>query len=190
MEQCTFSKWGESHFYGPPVCTINDKRVPPIQVRHYCKGICDNYHNCPHYIIRMSNNNIFANILNYVLLDKHNKDNILNTIIMFRKNILEKNIDYKDLLVYHDRMSKIIVDAINNTNRDMIKDILEDIYKNYIIKIYQSIIKKDNKAAIVKYKEMFNLIIKYFSLEYEYEGVKDQYKHPERYGRYALKRVI
>ena len=107
----------------------------------------------------MSKNNIFETILNHVLVDKYTKDNILNTIMMFRKNILEKNIDYKDLLVYHDRMSKIIVDAINNTNRDMIKDILEDIYKNYIIKIYESIIKKDNKAAIVKKEEMFNLII-------------------------------
>ena len=190
MEQCTFYKWGESHFFGPSVCTINDKRVPPKQVRDCCKGICNNYYKCPHYINRMTNNNIFATILNHVLLDKHNKDNILNTMMMFRKNILEKNVDYKYLLVYHDRMSTIIVDAINNTNRDMIKDILEDIYKNYILKIHESIINKDNKAAIVKYKEMFNLIIKYFSLEEKFEDVKKQYKHPEKYGRYALKKVM
>ena len=193
MEQCPFYKWGEGHFFGTPVCTINDKKISTKQVRHYCKGFCDNYHNCRRYQNVMSNNNIFEAILNLVSINsinKEDKDKILKTLNRFRNDVLEKNIEHKDLLVYHDRMSKVIVDAIKNTRSETINEFIKVIYEIYILKMYEFIINKDKKNAILKYQELFNLLIKYFSLDNELDSVKEQYKHPERYGRYALKKVM
>lgn len=189
MAQCTFYKWGEGHIFGPAVCVINGKQVSQKQFRDYCNGICSNYQNCPHYIKKMSNNDIFKVIIEYVSkIKKYDIDNkeILNKLNEFRKKVLDRKEEYRDLIVYHDRMSKIIVDAIRNTRIETIDKILIIIYENYILKINDFTIKNDTKSVISTYQEMFKLLIVQFSLNHELANVRDQFKHPEKYGRYAL----
>ena len=191
MAQCTFYKWGEGHIFGPAVCVINDKQVSQKQIRDYCNGICSNYQNCPHYINKMSNNDIFKVIIEYVSkIKKYDIDNkeILNKLNEFRKKVLATKEEYRDLIVYHDRMSNIIVDAIRNTRIESIDEFLIIIYENYILKINDFVIKNDTKSVISTYQEMFKLLKVQFSLNHELVNVRDQFKHPEKYGRFTLKR--
>lgn len=185
---CTFKKWGYGHYRGPSYCEKKGKRVTQYRYNQYCQG--PYYTECSIY-----KENYEKNCFLRALFDKLNDNTIdskdfLNSWKLFRKNILEKNNKYRDLLVYHDRISPLIADAIRNTNIKSIDEFLKIIYKYYIINISNYIKNNQVERAIEVYKKMLELLIVNFSLNKEYASMKYRYQHPELYKPKSLFRHI
>lgn len=185
---CTFKKWGYGHYRGPSYCEKKGERVTQYRYNQYCQGPC--YQECPIY-----KDNLEKTCFLRALFDKLNDNTIdskeiLNTWNLFRKNILEKNYKYRDLLVYHDRISSLIADAIRSTKIESIDEFLKAIYENYIIIINNYIKTNEVEQAVIGYQKMLELLIVNFSLNKEYVSMKCHYKHPELYKPKSLFRHI
>ena len=183
---CIFEKWGANDYCGPCYCMKVDRRVAYSYYRKYCNS--NNYDTCSIYQQNQQSDCFFTTILEKIgKLDDASKI-ILDNLKKIRKEILEGNnqcrdfsnhLQYRVLLVEHDRISPIIADAIRNTKIDTIDEFLTIIYEKYIIPINKFIIENQIEKVISYYKEMLKLLIVNFSLGQEYASMKYHYKHPE-----------
>lgn len=183
--KCTFKKWGANAFVGPSYCVKADCGV---EYRYFCKYCnSDNYDKCSIYQENQHEDCFFRAILEKISkLDDNNI--ILENFKKFRKEILENSnrcrlvneiIEYRKLLVMHDRISSIISNAIRNTSINTIDDFLNIIYNIYLIPINNFIIENQVEKAVYYYKKMLELLIVNFSLNQEYASMKYHYEHPE-----------
>lgn len=86
------------------------------------------------------------------ILGHDDKGYILTILRNFRKNILQQDSNYKQLLVEYDIIGPMIADAlINDPNRVMIAN---NLYENILKKIVIDLEKGQQKEAIKKYKGM------------------------------------
>lgn len=191
---CTFKKWGVNDYVGPCYCVKADRGVTYGYYCKYCNS--SNYDKCSVYQENQHEDCFFTAILEKI--NKLDIKIIIENFEKFRKDILEdnnkcrdfnKNLEYRALLVMHDRMSPVIAGAIKNTNIDTIYDFLTIIYENYLIPINNFIIENQVEKAIYFYKKMFDLLIVNFSLNHEYASMKYQYKHPELYKMQKGKKI-
>lgn len=185
---CTFKKWGYGHHSGPPYCEKKGKRVSEKCYKNYCSNSC--YCECPIYINDLEKKCFFTVILCPEIKTSSFNVELLMNLKRFRKNVLEKNYKYRDLLVYHDRISPLIADAIRNTNINGIDEFLKVIYENYIIIISNYINSNEVEKAVTRYQKMLELLIVNFSLNKEYANMQYRYKHPELYKPKSLFRHI
>lgn len=186
--ECTFKKWGYGHYRGSFYCEKKGKRVTVYRYNQYCKSPC--YQECPIYKENLEQNCFFTALFDKLNDNTIDSKEILNNWKLFRKNVLEKNNKYRDLLVYHDRMSSLIVDAIRNTKIESINEFLKVIYENYIIIINDCIKTNEVENAVIRYQKMLELLIVNFSLNKEYATMKYHYQHPENYRPKSLFRSL
>lgn len=185
---CTFKKWGYGHYRGPAYCEKKGERVTQYRYNQYCQGPC--YHECPIYKYNLEKTCFLRALFDKLNDNTIDSKEILNTWNLFRKNILEKNYKYRDLLVYHDRISSLIADAIRSTKIESIDEFLKVIYENYIIIINNYIKTNEVEQAVIRYQKMLELLIVNFSLNKEYASMQCHYKHPELYKPKSLFRHI
>lgn len=185
---CTFKKWGYGHYRGPFYCEKSVERVTQYRYNQYCQGPC--YSECPIYKDNLEKNCFFTTIFSKLNDDTINSKEFLNNWQVFRKKVLEKDSKYRDLLVYHDRISPFIADAIRNTSISTTDEFLKIIYNNYLIAINNYIKNNQVEKTIEVYKKMLELLIVNFSLGQEYASMKYHYKHPELHKPKSLFRSI
>lgn len=164
--------------YRKHFCFEKDGTVSQKCYTNYCDG--PNYEECPIYKETMTKGNFFITILcekRGLPIDNH----ILTDLTNFRKNILEKDEKYRELLIIHDRLSSIIADAIRNTSDKSISEFLDVIYSSYLIPINEFILNNQVDSAIFRYQKMLDLLMVNFSLGKEYANITYYYKYPERY---------
>ena len=185
---CPFKKWGYGHFYGPSYCEKANKKVTSYRYNQYCKSSC--YSECPIYKENLEQNCFMRALFTKINVNTLDSKEILKKWNLFRKNILEKDNKYRDLLVYSDRISYLIADAIRNTTIESIDEFLKVIYENYIIIISNYINSNEVEKAVTRYQKMLELLIVNFSLNKEYSNMQYRYKHPELYKPKSLFRHI
>lgn len=187
--ECTFKKWGKNHLRGPFYCEKAKAKVTAYRHAQYCKGPC--YTECPIYKKSYDSDCFLATIFSKLELSNDISDSILENFKNFRRNILEKDFKYRDLLVYHDRISPFIADAIRNTNIDTIDEFLREIiFNSYLIPINEYIVSGQVDKAISYYEKMRELLIVNFSLNKEYASMQYRYQHPELYKPKSLFRSL
>ena len=185
--KCTFEKWGANKYSGPSYCLKADRGVEHGYFCKYCSS--GNYDKCSIYQENQQEDCFFRAILEKIgKLDDNNI--ILESLKKFRREILENNnscryvnkiLEYRKLLVMHDRISPVIANAIRNTSINTIDEFLNIIHNTYIIPINNFIIENQTEKAIDYYKKMLELLIVNFSLNQEYASMKYRYAHPELY---------
>lgn len=185
---CTFKKWGYGHYRGPFYCEKKDGRVTSYIYNQYCNSSC--YSECSIYKENLEQNCFFTALFAKLNDNTIDSKEFVKSWNLFRKNTLEKDKKYRDLLVYHDRISPLIADAVRNTKIDSIDEFLKIIYENYIIVISNHIENNEVEKAIIRYQKMLELLIVNFSLNKEYANMQYRYKHPELYRPKSLFRRI
>ena len=171
--ECTYYYCNDRKKYFKHECLKKTKKVSKKCYYKHCSNI--NYDVCPIYEEEQAKNCIFTTILcRNANLPKDNY--ILKNIYNFRKNILEQDEQYKELLIIHDRISPIISNTIRHTYNS---EFLEFIYLNFLIPINKNITINEVERAITIYKRMLELLIVNYDLSQEYAAIKHHYKNPK-----------
>ena len=185
---CTFKKWGYNHHTGPFYCEKKGIRVTYYRYNQYCNSPC--YQECLIYKDNLEKKCFWRAIFAKLNDDTIDSKEFLDNWNIFRKNILEKNKKYRDMLVYHDRISSLIADAIINTNIKNINEFLKIIYEDYMMVITNYIKNNDVEKAVIRYQKMLELLIVNFNLNKEYSAMRYRYQNPELYKPKSLFRKI
>ena len=158
-------------------CLKEDKKVTTKHFNKYCST--NDYDQCQIYKENITKSCFFTTILCEKLSQPLVDNPILYNLKTFRKNILEQDAQYQELLTYHDRLSPIISNAIRNNSIQTINDFIEIIYSSYILPINKFILNGDIDNAIRRYEKMRELLIVNFGLEQEYYAIRTEYNQPE-----------
>lgn len=190
---CTFKWTGR----GGNICLKEERKVTDFQYRHYCAN--PRYYECPFYNNKEGkdkgkNKSVydFYTIILYGMLGKFDDGKeMIDKFKKFRREVLEKDVNYHTILVYQDRLSPLICAKIGNVINDSIKDsnnlidlsrfINDIIYKKYMVPINNAIDNKKNIEAKKLYQEMLEELLEKLELIDNYELVKEQHKRTTKY---------
>lgn len=176
--QCTYCYHDKERKYRNHFCFKKDGVVKGSYYHNYCSN--SNYETCPIYNQDKESNCFFETIL-CEKMHLPEANHILENLTNFRKNTLEQDEKYRELLVIHDRISPIIADAIRNTSISSIDEFLKIIYSSFIAPINKFIIAKETAEAVERYEKMLKLLIVNFSLGQRFADIKYYCRHPEQY---------
>lgn len=187
MNECPHNKWNGHLCRGQHECLKTNRKVTTKYHNKYCYS--PNYVECSIYQKNKEKDCFFTTILCEFLGQPFDENLILKNLNEFRKKVLEQDKQYEELLIYHDRISPLIADAIRNTSPEMLKEFIELIYTAYLLPINNFITIKDTKNAIRRYEKMRELLIVNFSLGQQYAYITYHYKHPEKNDKKTKKRI-
>lgn len=184
---CEFYSYKSGLFSGDYWCNKNECSVSSDTYYKYCRDY--NYRECPNYKHQESSGCFITTII-CNMLNKKDDDVILKTLRSFRDDVLQKDEKYYNILKEYDLIGPVIADCIIRENNI---DLVRDTYQKSIIPIYYLIYHKKYEDAIGRYQLMTQLLIDYYSLNDEYDKIKNngyQYDDfvPEKAGhgrRYA-----
>lgn len=185
---CTCYKWSNGKWYGTNYCL---KEKCKISERYYQEYCCNaNYDKCKYYQENRDRDCFFTTILCEKNIPSSLNVEILMNLKAFRKNVLEKNHKYMELLVLHDGISPMISDAIRYNKISSIDEFLNVIYSNYIVPINNFILNRDVENAVKCYNKMLGILVVNFSLGSDLAGIKYHYNHPELFKVNTKKRKL
>lgn len=115
----------------------------------------------------------------------------LETMRGFRNNILQKNTQYKKILVNYDIIGPKIANALNN---DPLKDKIAKIhFDKYIVEIVKLIVDKKYEDAVNLYIEMTNNLKNFYGISTEevtMEIVNNADIEKSGHGKYIIKKSL
>lgn len=97
------------------------------------------------------------------MLGFDDKCNILETLRGFRKNVMQKNTEYKDVLYEYDVAGPEIAKAIKEDN-DL--ELIHGMLDFYILPVVGLIRNNNYKEAVARYKNMTKALENYYGIEY------------------------
>ena len=165
--ECTYLKACDPDLYGRYWCEKKLERVSANQEECYrfCRAYSRSSYeskNYEQYSKEHSNEGCYLTTIMCKILKVNDNNPYLNTLRDFRKNILQKNTNYKSLLVQYDVIGPII--ANNLINDSMKYKISANSFSNYIMPITKLIKKNENEKAINLYVDMTNKLIKLYNI--------------------------
>lgn len=99
---------------------------------------------------------------------------VLNTLRDFRKDVLQKDEKYKDLLFEYDVVGPTIADLISlEFKKEQDKEMWTQIYNFYLSPTANFILEKNYDFAIMRYKEMVNSLKDYYGINVEIHPDED-----------------
>ena len=99
---------------------------------------------------------------------------LLNKLRNFRKNILQNNSDYYDILKEYDSVGPVIAFKIQTDND---KKRIADALYNFLVMITKLIEEGNYDEAVEQYKLMTLLLINYYGLKHDYNKEVDSGYH-------------
>ena len=185
--KCTYYQIQKRKKHPKHECLKKEERVSKKCYYKYCSD--DSYKTCPIYNEETQKNCIFNVILNEKMQVPEGTI-ILENIYNFRKNILEQDDGYQELITIHDRISPIVSETIRTSNNEHLYELLNVIYLSFLLPLNRAISKKETEDAIKYYNKMLKLLIVSLSLDKEYYQITYYYRYPENYYKRPKKRII
>lgn len=125
--------------------------------------ICSHYQNKESYV---PGGGCYITTIICDILGYDDKCNILETLRSFRKDVMQKSPEYKELLYEYDTAGQQISQAIKeDTDLELINGMLDF----YIIPTVNLIKEKNYSEAVLKYKNMTRSLENYYGIEYNGE---------------------
>lgn len=167
---CPFYTTKSSGWFGIDYwCTKLDKEIPDDTYRKYCRDY--DYRDCPNYKYQESSSGCFITTVLCEILGLPDDHEVLNTLRLFRNNILQKDEKYAEILKIYDAIGPIVADSIM---KDETKEQLAiDLYKSSLLPIVEEI-KTNNYARAVKhYLYMTLSLVSEYNLRTTYNTLKE-----------------
>lgn len=166
--ECTYLDLETGDIYGKFYCEKKYERhlATDIECGRFCRAYSrDNssIQNAYNYSKDKTSSGCYLTTMMCNILDMPDNNMYLQTIRDFRNNYLQKNEEYKDLLVEYDIIGPKIAEALNN---DPLKKVIAKKYFNFYINPITNLIKTNlYTAAINIYKQMTNSLKDLYSLD-------------------------
>ena len=144
-----YCSWYKTYYYPDDSCTHQKNRYEPQQGCYLTTIIC--------------------NKLGY-------SDDcfVLNSLRSFRDNVMQKNIEYKDMLMEYDTLGPVIAQNIANDKEN--NNLWQDVYNKFLIPVTTHIMNKEYEMATSKYKLMYTALKDFYSVEdVDLSQIKDVY---------------
>ena len=172
---CRYYVYEAGLFTGGNYCNVSGRkeRISEDYYNRYCRHDY-NMRDCPlhkKYGPYMSPSTCFITTVVHDILGKKDDDKLLNNLIRFRDNILQKDKKYAELLQDYDNIGPIIADCIW-CDKDA-EQMANGIYDIALVPISQMIENKEYDKACEKYYLLTLSLINYYGLKHKYNHDKD-----------------
>ena len=167
--ECTYLEISNGDIYGKFLCEKHYERhlATDPECGSFCKAYSRDYNtiqNAYRYSNEHSSSGCYLTTMLCSILGMADNNFYLNTIRNFRKNILQKDDKYKQLLVQYDIIGPKIAKALKN---DPLKEkIAKDCFNAYIVSIVKLINEQKYQMAINIYTYMTNSLRFIYNLNY------------------------
>ena len=194
--ECTYLDLSTGDIYGKFYCEKKWERHKATDVE--CGSFCTAYNrdystmqNAYRYSEDHSSSGCYLTTMLSNIFGLPDNNVYLETMRNFRKNILQKDEQYKSLLVEYDIIGPKIAECLSND--PLRKQIAEKYFNAYIIAIVDCINNNNIKSAIFTYKNMTNLLKHFYklggteitTLEIDSCDIKEA-----GHGKYKVKKII
>ena len=194
--ECTYLDLNTGDIYGKFYCEKHCERhlSTDINCNRFCKAYSrDSYtiKNAYNFSNEKNNSGCYITTIMCNILGMPDNNPYLETIRNFRNNYLQKNNEYKALLVEYDIIGPKIAHALNN---DPLKERIAKNYFNAYINPITNLINSDLYiAAINIYKQMTNSLKDFYSLNNIYPSnfeIDNTDINESGHGIYKQKKVV
>jgi hypothetical protein len=158
---------------GPYYCNIADNRnskISDYMVKNYCMN---NGYKCPTYEKNgsYSGGGCFITTITCEILNKNDKDPVMQELRKFRDEVLQNDKEHEDLLKSYDVIGPMLARRISlDENKEKIANVLFD----SVLEPISSYVKEEkNEEAIEAYYQMTLLLINYYGLKHPYNYISE-----------------
>ena len=165
--ECTYLELDTGDIYGKFYFEKQCERhlATDVECNRFCKAYSRDYasiKNAYDFSNQKNSSGCYLTTMMCKILGMPDNNIYLETIRNFRNDYLQKNIEYKALLVEYDIIGPKIAEALNN---DPLKEVIAKKYFNFYINHITNLIKSDlYNTAINTYKQMTNSLKELYSL--------------------------
>lgn len=194
--ECTYLDISDGNYEGRFWCEKKCERhlATDIECYSFCRAY-NRYDSSIRNAIEFSNSHnsggCFLTTMLCNILKMPDNNYYLETMRGFRNNILQKNPQYKKILVNYDIIGPKIAKALNN---DPLKDKIAKIhFDKYIVEIVKLIVDKKYEDAVNLYIEMTNNLKNFYGISTEevtMEIVNNADIEKSGHGKYIIKKSL